>query len=366
MIKAHNTIRKWQQVKDFVHDGLNKIHESEKIFNSQFTLQLEEQLQKASGKKYALTCASGSHAITISLLANNIGWGNKVIVPNYSCPATLSSIGVIGCVPVFCEVNKFGSLDADKLQLLSQTGAKAVLATGLYGDVHDHDPIAKFCKDNNMVYINDAAQSQFALHNGTNCLALGDVVCMSFADNKPIPVAGTYGAILTDDEILKEKIRILRKNGKPSRLEDYETAGFSSQPEEEKAVQVLASWQHFDKWQDRRAQITKYYDEQFKGKIKTRPRPSYSKWNHHKYAVMVDDKFKAYKLMLEKGVETEQHYVDNFSKLFWTPITFEDFDMTDRFIKNSLTIPNNPFMTDSEVEVVAKTVINNLCSATYQ
>ena len=147
MIKAHNTIRKWQEVKDFVHDGFNKIHESEKIFNSQFTLQLEEKLKEASGRKYALTCASGSHAITISLLANNIGWGNKVIVPNYSCPATLSSIGVIGCVPVFCEVNEYGSIDADKLQLLAYTGAKAVLATGLYGDVHDHDPIAKFCKD---------------------------------------------------------------------------------------------------------------------------------------------------------------------------------------------------------------------------
>ena len=184
---------------------------------------------------------SGSHAISISLLANNIGWGNKVIIPNYSCPATLSSVHVIGCLPVFCEINKYGSLDISRLNQLADSGAKAVLATGLYGDIHDHAGVEEFCKKNNMVYINDAAQSQFALYNGTNSLSLGDLVCMSFADNKAVPIAGTYGAILTDDEILHDKIRILRKNGKPSRAEPYETAGFNSEPEEEKACLLYTS-----------------------------------------------------------------------------------------------------------------------------
>ena len=210
-----------------------------------------------------------------------------------------------------------------------------------------------------MVYINDAAQSQFALYKGKNSLSLGDLVCMSFADNKAVPIAGTYGAILTDDEVLHDKIRILRKNGKPSRHEAYETAGFNSEPEEEKAIQVLASFEHFKAWQQKKHDIANYYDQRFKGKVPTRPRPEYSDWNAHKYAIMVPDKFQAHKDMLVNGVETSQHYVDNFANLLWTPQVKGDFAMTDTFIRQSLTIPNNAFMTDNEVEKVAEIVLEH-------
>ena len=74
---------------------------------------------------------------------------------------------------------------------------------------------------------------------------------------------------------------------------------------------------------------------------------------------MVPDKFQAYKDMLQHGVETSQHYVDNFANLFWTPQVEGNFDMTDTFIQQSLTIPNNAFMTDDEVEKVAEIVLKH-------
>jgi len=360
MIKAHNTQRKWLQVKDFIIEGLDTIHKNEKIFNYHFTEQVEQKLKDASGRRYALLCASGSHAITMALIANDIGAGSKVIIPSYSCPATLSSVMVTGAEPVFCEVDQTGMMDSNKIIDCLDQRVDAVLATGLYGDVHDHDTIKDICRNHKLAYINDAAQSQFAKFKGTESLSLGDVVCMSFADNKPIPTAGTYGAMLTDDENLYKRLRSLRKNGKPTRLEPYSEAGFSSQPEEEKAVQILASWQHLGKWQARKHQISDYYTQSFKDKIRIRPRPSYSEWNAHKFSIMVDDKFEAYKTMLNAGVETEQHYADNFATLPWTPNSNDDFKITDQFVKQSLTIPNNPFMTDDEVEIVTKKVLQHL------
>ena len=183
---------------------------------------------------------------------------------------------------------------------------------------------------------------------------------MSFADNKTIPIAGTYGAMLTNDVDVYNRLRALRSNGKPSRSEEYSTSGYSSKPEEEKAVQMLASWEHLDQWQKRRQEIAEHYDSQFKGKIETRPRPAYSEWNAHKYAILVENKFEAYKTMLAEGVETDQHYTENFANLSWTPKTDKQFPMTDKFIKQSLTIPNNPFMTDAEVEIVTKKVLSKL------
>jgi len=360
MIRAHNTSRKWHAVKQYINDGMARIHESEKIWNHHYTELLENKLRHESGRRYALTLASGSHAISISLLAHGLRSGDKVIIPNYSCPATLSSVMVIGCVPVFCEIDQYGMLDASLLPSLDTTGVKAVLATGLYGDVHNHVGIKNFCDNHGLLYVNDAAQSQFALFNGENSLKLGDVVCMSFADNKPLPVAGTYGAILTDSEEVYQRVRSLRKNGKPARSECYSVPGFSSQPEEAKALQVLASWNHFNEWQQRKQKIFEYYDLEFKGKVIVRPSPDFSQTNFHKYAIMTADKHEAYKKMLQLGVETEQHYVDNFAELSWTPKDHRKFPNTDRFITQSLTIPSNPFMTDSEVEKVAELIINNL------
>ena len=317
MIKAHNSQRKWEQVRDFVMDGFDKIHKSEKIFNAQFTEQVEEKIQRVSGRKYALMCSSGSHAITMSLRAHGIKPGDKVVIPNYSAPATLSSVTSMGAIPVFCDLNKYGMMSADHLPSCMEQGVKAVLATGLYGDIHDHEAVLDFCRKNNTVYINDAAQSQFAKYNGVESLRLGDAACMSFADNKTIPIAGTYGAMLTNDVDVYNRLRALRSNGKPSRSE-------------------------------------------FKGKIETRPRPACSEWNAHKYAILVENKFEAYKTMLAEGVETEQHYTENFANLSWTPKTDKQFPMTDKFIKQSLTIPNNPFMTDAEVEIVTKKVLSKL------
>ncbi len=349
MIRTQNFQRRWKIISKDVMEGMAKLHDNEKVVNGHYVAKVEEMLKEESKRKFALLMHSGSHAITMAIKAHGLGHDDEVIIPNYSCPATLSSVVLAGVKPVFCEIDRFGMMDTSKLPDYLNKNTKAVLATGLYGDIHDHVGIKAFCGTNRLIYINDAAQSQFAEYNGTNSLALGDTVCMSFADNKCIPTAGTYGAILTDDEEYYEKIRTLRKNGKAGRLEKYAEAGYSSHPEEDKAVQILASAKHFRTWIERRREIGAMYDDAFKYVIQTRPSPEYSRWNGHKYAVFFDDKFKAHKDLLSLGVDTEQHYPDNFSKLDWIQSNLADTSMTDKFVQRSLTLPNNPHMTNQEV-----------------
>jgi len=336
---------------------LHEIHSNEKVFNGVFTQQVEEKLKQVSQRKYAVLCRSGSQAITMSLIAHRIKPGDRVVVPNYSCVAVLSSVMVAGCEPVFCEVNRYGSLDADLLTNFTKHNIKAVLASGLYGDVHDHNSVKSFCDQNDVLYINDAAQSQFALYNGINSLELGDTVCMSFADNKSIPVAGTFGAMLTNNETVYHRMRHLRKNGKATREEQFTMPGYSSHPDEQFAVSILASWKHFEKWQRRKIEIGAMYDDAFAGKVNTRPSPPYSTWNGHKYAIMVKDKFKTHSELLTQGIETEKHYVDSFSSLDFTPASNNIFPMSEAFVQQSLTLPNNPHMTDQEVKKVIEQIL---------
>jgi len=363
MIELENLARRFKDVKKYYYKSLEKISKNENVVNADYVAQAEEKLKQLSGRKYAALVRSGSHAITMSL-QSYVTQGAEVIVPNYSCPATLSSVVVAGYLPRFVDVNKHGSIDASKIQSHITKKTKAILATGLYGYVHDHDRVKDICDKNNLIYINDAAQSQFAFHNGKNSLSLGDVVCMSFAENKPLPTLGTFGAVLTDSEYHYQKVKVLRKNGKPSRMAEYSTAGHSSHPEEDRAAQLLAAMHNFDKWQKRRREVAQQYDKAFTGVgISTLMKPTYSTYNTHKYVIFVNDKFETHKKLLSAGVKTAQHYVDNFAKLPWTPTTSEDFPVTDKFIQQALSLPINAHMTDREVRKVISTVVK-FCAST--
>ena len=279
MIFSQNHNKRFQVIRQDIHNGLDKIHSNEKVVNGYYVTEVEKQLKELSKRKYALLVTSGSHAITIALQANGLKHGDAVIVTNYSCPASLSSVMVGGFEPVFCEINEHGNMDPAYLPSLMNPKIKAVVATALYGDMHDHDAVKKFCDDNGLVYVNDAAQSQFALCNGIDSLACGDTVAISFADNKAIPTIGT--------------------------------------------------------------------------------KPAYSKWNGHKYSLFVADKLWSHDKLNEMGVQTERHYLDNFASLDWTPNSTFNFAVTDRFVKQSLTIPNNPHMTNEDVDFVIDCVLKH-------
>lgn len=360
MINCHNLSRRFEDVKDDYFKSLEIISKNEKTVNGYFVNLVEEKLKSYSNRKYAMLVRSGTQALTLSLLANGIKQNDEVIIANYSCHASLSCVTVIGAIPVFCEINKHGLMDPQYLDSLITSKTRALIATGLYGDVHDHDPIKEFCSKNNLVYINDAAQSYFASYKGQESLDLGDITCISFAENKPLPSLGTFGAIFTDNDNVYETLRYMRKNGKPSRKEPFNGIGVNGHPEEDKAAQILASTKHIEKWQKRRFEIADYYDREFNNaEILTRERTTYGTWNTHKYVIFTRDKFEMYDKLYADGVDSECHYTENFNDLPWLNKPKVHMPWTDFYVKKALTIPLNPHLTDAEIEKVVNSVIKN-------
>jgi len=345
MIKSFNLERRFEQVKDTYFEYMHDIVKRETVNNGYYTNQVERYLQKVSGRKYALLTNNGSNSLLLSMLALGIGPGDEVIVTNYSCPASETFVKTVGATPVYCDVDTSGTMNSMYLNDLYSERTRAVVATGLYGDMHPHDSIQGFCNRTGVHYINDAAQSMFASMGGVPSLSTGKIVTLSFAENKPLPCFGTHGAILTDDNELYYKILHLRKHGKPYRTAPYTARGINGVPEEDKAAQILTSTEFVDQWQARRHQIAEYYDKEFEQRgVETRIHSA--EWNTHKYAVMFWDKFEAQYAMKQQGVETEAHYPDAFSPL----------SHSERFVKQSLSIPINAHLTDAEVETVVEKV----------
>ena len=358
MIKSFNLDRRFEEVKQDYFNSLAIISNNEKTNNGYFTSEVEKYLQKLSGKKHALLVRSGSQALYLSLLVNNIGIGDEVIITGYSCMASLTYVLNLGATPVFCDVNKHGLMEIDEALITEKT--KAIVGTGLYGDSFDFNQVELLCEKYNLIHINDASQSYLGKYYGEECSSLGDIVCLSFAENKPIPSLGTHGAILLDDTEKYLNLINFRKHGKPYRTSKWISSGINAVPEEDKAAQILASTKHINSWQKRRVEIANFYDEEFtKAGIRIRHSPKYSEWNAHKYVIFVPDKFEYYQKFKDKGIETECHYPDVFSNLPFINSTVK-LQNCNFYAKHALSIPINPHLYDEEVEQVVSTTINLL------
>jgi len=348
MIRCENLNRRYAQVKDKYHTLIEDVMERGKVFNGHYTSVAEHRLQLLTGRKHAVLTSSCSVSLLISMYAAGIGAGDEVIVTAYSCPASETFVHLVGATAVFIDVDVTGNMISDDIEPAITDRTRAIVATGLYGDMHDHASIQALCTKHNLLYVNDAAQSMFSHQNGITSLSTGDVVCMSFAENKPLPSLATGGAVLTDNTEFYYKFLHLRNHGKPGRRLPYTHFGVRGVPDEDLAVQLLCTMDCFDEWQKRRFEIAAYYDKEFADRFVPLRRHT-KEWNAHKYAIMFEDKFEAQAQLAKLNIESEPHYPNILPQS-------GSYPGAQRFVKQSLSIPINAHMTDAEVEQVVDTV----------
>ena len=350
MIRSHNLTRRYEDIKDELLHMMYDIYDREKVTHGYYANLVEIMWQRLSGRKHAILTNSCSMALHMTALALELGPEDEVITTAYSCPATETYIHLVGATAVFCDVDNTGNMDSSLLQELITPQTRMIVGTGMYGDMHDHVIIKELCDKYNIVYLNDAAQSMFSTQDNIESTTTGDIVCMSMAENKQLPSLGSCGALLTDDTELYYKCLHLHNHGKPryGRSMPYTHFGVRAMADEEAAAQVLVSAKRHDIWQERRHQIAKYYDNEFK-QLGLPIRPRSKGWNTHKYPILFDDKLQAQKHLKSLGIETEAQYTDALPKT-------GSFPNTDKFVKQALSIPINSYLTDAEVEEVVKQV----------
>ena len=230
-------------------------------------------LNGLSEKKYCVTCASGTDALIISLLAAGVRPNDEVLVTNFSWISTASAISTIGAVPVFCDINDKYFIDIDSIKRMYSPKCKAVIATPLYGDVFDLSDIKQFCLDHNMFLLEDSAQ---AIGNRLN----GDISIISFNTNKTVNGPSGGGAMLTDDEELASKCTLLRRHGK--RDDDFVMLGLNSIMPKDSELEIINQLDRFNDIIQQKQDAADLYDDYFQEK--------YSTYNNHKYVIRVEER----------------------------------------------------------------------------
>ena len=180
----------------------------------------EKQLAAFCGAKHAVSCASGTDALLLVLMAKGVKAGDAVFCPAFTFAATAEVVALIGATPVFVDVQaETFNIDAESFKraiaTAKQSGLKpkAVIPVDLFGLPADHDAIADIASADKLFVLDDAAQAFGAIYRGRKLGTLGIATATSFFPSKPLGCYGDGGAVLTDDDALAATIKSLRTHG---------------------------------------------------------------------------------------------------------------------------------------------------------
>jgi UDP-2-acetamido-2-deoxy-ribo-hexuluronate aminotransferase len=274
-------------------------------------VELEERLAAYTGARHCVTCASGTEALLIALLALDLQPGDEVITTPFTFVATAEMIVLIGAVPVFVDVEPDTcNLDASKIEAALTPRTRAIMPVSLYGQPADMDEINAIAARHGLAVIEDAAQSFGATYKARRSCNLSTIGCTSFFPSKPLGCYGDGGALFTDDDTLAQAMRDIRVHGQPSRY--YHTRiGVGGRMDTLQCAVLLAKLERFDWEVARREEVARRYDTLLKDRgprlslLTVRPdRTSV----YAQYTVLARDRAQLESRLQEQGIPTAVHY----------------------------------------------------------
>lgn len=273
--------------------------------------EMEQKLAAYAGAKHCISCASGTEALLMSLLALGIGPGDEVITTPFTFAATVEMIVLAGAKPVYVDIERDTCLiDATKIEARITPRTKAIMPVSLYGQVCDMDAINAIAARHKLAVVEDAAQSFGATYKGRKSCNLSTIGCTSFFPSKPLGCYGDGGAIFTNDDAIAKALREIRVHGQERRY--YHTRiGVGGRMDTLQCAVVLGKLGRFDWEVERRLTLGDQYRKMLQeagarvGLLAVRPDRD-CVWAQ--YTVFVDNREAVQKALQEQGVPTAVHY----------------------------------------------------------
>ncbi len=208
------------RLRDAIDAAIGRVLDHGQFIMGPEVAELEDQLRQFSGAKYVISCASGTDALTLALLAKGLRPGDAILVPSFTFCATAEPVCLLGGVPIFTEVcEETYNIDPASLKAGIETARrrglslKGVITVDLFGQPCDYSPIEEIAQENGLWLICDAAQSFGAAYHNRKVGTIGDLTATSFFPAKPLGCYGDGGAVFTDDEELASTMHSLRVHG---------------------------------------------------------------------------------------------------------------------------------------------------------
>lgn len=270
---------------------------------------LEREVAKLCNVRYGVGVNSGTDALTLSLHALNIGRGDEVITTPFSFIASAESVIIVGARPVFADIDPLTfNISPQEIEKKIGKRTRAIMPVHLFGQACDMTAITQIANDNSLLIIEDSAQAICASHKGQPVCSFGEVGCLSFYPTKNLGAMGDGGMVLTSNEEIYQKLKLMRCHG--GRDYTFDFLGTNSRLDELQAAILLVKLRYLEKWTTERRENAKLYKELLKdvGEI-TLPFEADGNYHvYHQFTIRAKNRDELREFLLSEGIQTMVYY----------------------------------------------------------
>jgi dTDP-4-amino-4,6-dideoxygalactose transaminase len=322
---------------------------------------LEGEIATYLGVKHGVGVASGTDALILALRALGIGPGDEVILPAYTFFATAGAVLNVGATPKLVDIDpKTYCLDIEQVKASISPATKAIIPVHLYGHPAEMNPILELAQEYGLKIIEDNAQAFGASYHGRKSGSFGDLACLSFFPSKNLGGYGDGGMVVTDDEDLANKVRMLRTHGWQQKYFP-KILGYNSRLDTLQAAILRVKLGHVDRWNGRRRELAEAYNKSL-SRLPDLTLPYQApgvKHVYHLYVVRSQIRDELQKHLKQKGIASSVYYpqplhLSDPSKGLGYQVG--DFPHAESASRETLAIPLYPEMTLDQVNRVVAVI----------
>jgi len=348
-------------IKKDVLAKIDEVLDSQRCIGGPLVEELETQIAKLSGCKYAVGVSSGTDALINSLMSLGIGPGDEVITTPFTFFATVGSITRIGAKPVFVDIDPVTyNINPELIEAAITERTKAIMPVHLFGQMAAMDPIMKIAGQASLAVIEDAAQAISATYKGSKAGQMGTCGCLSFFPSKNLGGIGDGGMVVTNDKSLYHQLFIMRNHGmEPKYHHQYVGGNFRLDPIQ--AAALLVKLPLLDQWSEARRKNAGYYTKKLKDSIVQTPVISEDCVSiYNQYVIRVPKRDELFQHLQFNHIGCEiyypvpMHLQECFAYLGKGQGSFPEAEKAAREV---LALPVYPELTDEMKDYVAKTVL---------
>lgn len=352
--------------------------------------EFEKEFAEYIGVKHAISVGNGTDALVIALKSLGIGSGDEVITSTFTYFASAEAISAVGATPVFVDVEeKTFNIDSTKIEEKITKKTKAIIPVHIFGQSARMDEINEIAKKYDLKIVEDAAQAVGSKYKGKMIGTLGDVACFSFFPTKNLSCAGDGGMIVTNNDDTATIARALRTHGSGETgqkaynllnniTEEIETSksgddtvynvlkyynyliGFNSRLDAIQSAILRVKLPHLDKWNSRRREIAKIYNEKLKDSNVVVPGiDEENETVYHQYVLQCEHREKMLNKLSEKGIATGVYYpVPLHLQKVYKDLGYKEGDMpvAEYLSHRTFAIPVYPELTEKEINYIVESI----------
>lgn len=307
----------YHQIKEEIDKAVIDCISSTAFINGPAVKEFQVSLEQYLGVKHVIPCANGTDSLQIAMMALDLKPGDEVICPAFTYVATAEVIGLLGLIPVMVDVDKNTfNLTALNIEKAITSKTKAIVPVHLYGQSCDMKPIMELAKKYNLFVIEDNAQAigaDYTFSDGRTAKTgtIGHIGSTSFFPSKNLGCYGDGGALITNDDELAQKMRMIANHGQEKKYY-HKVLGCNSRLDTIQAAILNIKLKHLDNYSQSRNKMASFYDEAFSAidELQVPERQGNSTHVFHQYTLKVKNgrRNELQQYLLEMGIPSMIYY----------------------------------------------------------